>query len=100
MVGAQQTSIGLRERQFADQNSLAAAGRDEFAYAQLQLNDMVQGFNFEQYAPYEQLGFFKDFISGGSYGGSSVTTATPGAMQYTGLGLGAAGAAGSILAAS
>jgi len=85
-------SIDLRGREFQDQQALSAAGRDEFMYSQMQLNDAVQGFNFEQYAPYEQLGLFKDFIAGGSYGSSSTFSATPGPMQYTGLGIAGAGA--------
>jgi len=97
---AQTTAIGLRERQFQDQSALAMAGRDEFSHAQLQLNDMVQRFNFEQYAPYESLGMFKDFISGGAYGTtSSRTQSSPGSLQYAGLGVAGAGAVGNAVSA-
>jgi hypothetical protein len=77
---------GLRQSQFADQAALQAAGRDEFQYAQLQLSDFVNRFNFEQYEPYERLGLFQGLVSQpGGYGvqrGSS----NVGPAQIAGMG--------------
>ena len=91
-------SINLRQQQFAEQGTLAAAGRDEFQYAQLALNDLVQRFNFEQYEPYERLGAFQNFITGGSglIGGntSATSSSSPGGAQIAGLALGALGGLG------
>ena len=76
----------MRGMQFADQAALQAAGRDEFKYAQLQLSDLVNRFNFEQNEPYERMGRFQSLIS--QPGGYGTSAGTMGAAQ--GIGMGAA----------
>jgi hypothetical protein len=89
---------GLRTGQFQEQAAMSAAGMDEFKYAQMQLSDQVNRFNFEQYEPYERLGRFQGLISqpGGGYGQTTQTSSMGGA-QVAGLGIAGASALGSFI---
>jgi hypothetical protein len=81
----------MRGMQFADQAALQAAGRDEFQYAQMQLSDTVNRFNFEQYEPYERLGRYQGLISQPGGYGSSAGSSNIGAAQIAGMGAAFAG---------
>ena len=76
---------GLRMAQFADQAALSAAGADEFNYAQLQLSDLVNRWNFQQYEPYERLGQFQSLISQPQGYGETKNTSKMGTMQWIGM---------------
>jgi hypothetical protein len=86
----------LRNAQFQDQAALQAAGRDEFQYAQMQLTDLVNRFNFEQYEPYESLGLYQGLINqpGGGYG-TQTQKASMGGAQIGGMAASLAGSLGS-----
>jgi hypothetical protein len=89
---------GLRQAQFTDQAALSAAGSDEFQYAQMQLSDLVNRFNFEQYEPWERMGMYQGLISQpGGYGTDKAKSAI-GAAQIAGMGASFAGPMGSALA--
>jgi hypothetical protein len=75
----------LRGAQFTDQAALSAAGADEFQYAQLQLSDMVNRFNFEQYEPYESLGLYQGLINQPGGYGVSKGTSKVGPAQIAGM---------------
>lgn len=84
----QQASLGaggIRDMQFRDQAALQAAGRDEFAYAQMQLSDIVNRFNFQQYEPFERLGMFQSLISQPGGYGVSQSSGTLGGAQIGGM---------------
>jgi len=76
---------GLRQAQFADQAALSAAGADEFQYAQMQLADLVNRWNFEQYSPYESLGLYQGLISQPTGYGETKNTSKLGTAQYIGM---------------
>lgn len=76
---------GLRQAQFADQAALSAAGTSEFQYAQMQLSDLVNRWNFEQYEPYERLGQFQSLISQPTGYGETKNTSKLGTIQYIGM---------------
>jgi hypothetical protein len=88
----------LRGAQFADQAALQAAGRDEFQYAQLQLSDLVNRFNFEQYEPYERLGLYQGLISQPGGFGTDRAKSNIGAAQIAGMGASFLGPMGGALA--
>lgn len=75
----------MRGMQFADQAALQAAGRDEFQYAQMQLSDSVNRYNFEQYEPYERLGRYQGLISQPGGYGSSMQSSAIGGAQIAGM---------------
>jgi hypothetical protein len=85
MQGAVAQAPGLRQSQFSDQAALQAAGRDEFQYAQLQLSDLVNRFNFSQYEPYERLGLYQGLISQPGGFGTDKGSSTIGAQQIAGM---------------
>jgi hypothetical protein len=95
MGSAVSQAPGLRQAEFADQAALSAAGADEFQYAQLQLADMVNRFNFEQYEEYDRLARYQGLINqpGGGYGAQKQTSSMGGA-QIAGLGIAGASALG------
>lgn len=84
-VSLQGAQLGLRQQQFNEQGALAAAGRDEFQYAQLQINEMMDRFNFEQYAPYEALSQFQQYIQSGSQFSTTKNTSKLGVIDYIGM---------------
>jgi hypothetical protein len=87
---------GLRQAQFTDQAALSAAGADEFQYAQLQLSDLVNRFNFEQYEPWERAGLYQGLISQPGGFGTDRSQSAIGPAQIAGMGasfLGPMGAA-------
>ena len=88
----------LRGAQFADQAALQAAGRDEFQYAQLQLSDLVNRFNFEQYEPYERLGLYQGLISQPGGFGTDRSQSAIGPAQVAGMGASFAGPMGAAFA--
>lgn len=84
----------LRAAQFTDQAALQAAGKDEFQYAQMQLSDLVNRFNFEQYEAYERLGMFQGLINQpGGYGAQTQRSQIGGA-QIGGMAASVAGGLG------
>jgi hypothetical protein len=99
--GRQENAVGmagdLRGAQFADQAALSAAGADEWKYAQLQLSDMVNRWNFEQYEPSERLGLYQSLISQPGGVGSTSGSSQLGGLQVAGMiGSVAAPTAGSL----
>jgi len=80
-----QAQIMSRQQQFAEQGAMSAAGRDEYAYAQLQLNDLVERFNFEQYAPYQALDKYQQYLQSGSQFNRTTNTSKLGTAQYIGM---------------
>jgi len=93
---------GLRTEDYRDVDQLRQSGRDEFAYSQIQLDDLISRFNFAQQEPYQRGQGFQSLISqpGGGYGssfGSGGQSSSPGALQYAGLGTSALGLIGSLL---
>lgn len=76
---------GLRQAQFADQAALSAAGTNEFQYAQMQLSDLVNRWNFQQYEPYERLGMYQGLISQPQGFGETRNTSKMGTMQWIGM---------------
>jgi hypothetical protein len=85
MGSATQIAPALRQAQFADQAALQAAGRDEFQYAQMQLSDLVNRWNFQQYEPWERLGMYQGLISQPTGYGRTVNTSKLGTAQYIGM---------------
>jgi len=87
--GRQGTAVaqapGLRQAQFADQAALSAAGADEFQYAQMQLSDLVNRWNFQQYEPFERYGMYQGLISQPSGYGETKNTSKLGTAQYIGM---------------
>lgn len=88
---------GVRQMEFADQRALSAAGADEFQYAQMQLSDLVNKFNFEQYEPYERLGLYQGLINQPGGYGTQTQRSQMGGAQYAGLGISAAGTAAQFI---
>jgi hypothetical protein len=82
---ATQIAPGLRGAQFGEQAALSAAGADEFNFAQMQLSDMVNRWNFEQYEPYESLGLFQNLISQPQGYGTQKQTSKLGTLQKIGI---------------
>jgi hypothetical protein len=76
---------GLRQAEFADQAALSAAGADEFQYAQMQLSDLVNRWNFEQYEPWERMGLYQGMISQPGGYGETKNTSKLGTAQYIGM---------------
>lgn len=83
-VGAVGAAPGLRQAEFGEQTALASAGRDDFKYAQLQLSDLVDRFNFGQNEFYERLGRFQGLISQPGGYGTSETRGELGPAQIIG----------------
>jgi len=76
---------GLRQAEFGEQAALQAAGRDEFQYAQMQLSDLVNRWNFEQYEPFERYGMYQGLISQPQGFGETWNTSKMGTMQWIGM---------------
>ncbi len=95
------TLPAVQGQQYRDIQELRQAGRDEFAYAQLQLDDMINRFNFAQQEPFVRGQQFQGLISEpGGYGtsfGRGPGGGSPGALQYAGLASTGLGLLGSIL---
>jgi len=88
---------GMRRAEFQDQAALSAAGMDEFKYAQMQLSDQVNRFNFEQYEPYESLGLYQGLINQPGGYGVQTQTSQMGGAQIAGLGIAGASALGQFI---
>ena len=99
MGGAVARAPGLRQAEFADQAALSAAGADEFQYAQMQLADLVNRFNFEEYEPYERLGLFQGLINQPGGYGLNKQTSNIGGAQIAGLSIAGVSALGQIATA-
>lgn len=97
MMSSVNAAPGLRSAEFGEQAALSAAGGDEFAYAQMQLSDLVNKFNFEQYEPYERLGLYQGLINQPGGYGLNKQTSNIGTAQMAGLGIAGASAVGSFI---
>lgn len=77
----------LQANQLSQFGAANQAGLQQFGFDQAQLDDLVNRFFFEQFAPFNALTQFQNFISGafgGSVGGDPTNTQFPGLTPFPG----------------
>lgn len=99
--GFQQQAIGqapqLDAARFADAQQLMGVGQAREGYAQQQLQDRINRFNFGQNEPSQRIAQYLAMVGGGSFGGQGTSTQSiPTVSNPLLTGLGAAGSAASI----